>query len=235
MEAKRQAEEIGLAVATSLPPEIEQMLEHIATITDLLALKHGGGDPQVVEMQRAIQRESGRMRRMLRRMHLYGQIPQLYANRFDLQAPAELLAVCAPTITRVALEAAGRWNRQSSLVLNLEDVPLSLGEDYLGVMVDELVDNACKFSLAGTPIEISVRRLHGFWTLSVSDRGTGMTVEQIANVGAFRQFWSGAKKPPGLGMGLALVQGVARLHGCEFALESAAGVTTASVLVPLEA
>ena len=61
-----------------------------------------------------------------------------------------------------------------------------------------------------------------------------MSPDQVARIGAFQQFWNGSKKPQGLGLGLALTQGVARLHGCEFAIVSGAGAITASVLVPLE-
>jgi signal transduction histidine kinase len=73
-----------------------------------------------------------------------------------------------------------------------------------------------------------------FWSLAVSNRGDGMSADQVARIGAFKQFWSGNKKPPGLGLGLALTQGIARLHGCEFAIQSDTGAITATVLIPLE-
>jgi signal transduction histidine kinase len=109
-----------------------------------------------------------------------------------------------------------------------------LGKEYLVLLVEELVDNACKFSAPGTLIEVKGHGQLEFWSLAVSNRGTGMSQDQIARVGAFKQFWNCSKKPQGLGLGLVLTQGVARLHGCEFAIESGAGAITASVLVPLE-
>jgi signal transduction histidine kinase len=120
------------------------------------------------------------------------------------------------------------------LVITSEQVPLPLGEEHLVMLVEELVDNACKFSAPGTPIEVKGHGQREFWSLTVSNRGAGLSPDQIVRIGAFQQFWSGSKKPQGLGLGLALTQGVARLHGCEFSIGSGAGAITASVLVPLE-
>jgi len=109
-----------------------------------------------------------------------------------------------------------------------------LGEDYLVLLVEELVDNACKFSVPGTPVEVRGQATRELWSLTVSNRGAGMNDDQISRIGAFKQFWTGSRKPQGLGLGLALTQGVARLHGCEFAVQSSAQVTTATVLIPVE-
>ena len=69
----------------------------------------------------------------------------------------------------------------------------------------------------------------------MSNCGPGLDAEQISRIGAFKQFLHGSQKPRGLGLGLALTQGIARLHGCEFAIQSTADTTIATVLVPLEA
>ena len=104
----------------------------------------------------------------------------------------------------------------------------------MGLLVEELVDNACKFSEPGTAVEVKGHSTREFWSLAVNNRGAGMSPDQIARIGAFQQFWNGSKKPRGLGLGLALTQGVARLHGCEFAIQSTLKATTATVLVPVE-
>ena len=184
-------------------------------------------------MHQSVVQESVRLRRMMRRLHLYAQLPQLYANRFELVSAGHLTPAGA-VLERVAREVCRTWKRELDLVVQSEPVDLPLGEEYLVLLVEELVENACKFSLPGTPVEVKGHGERAFWSLAVSNRGAGMSADQIAGIGAFKQFWNGSKKPPGLGLGLALTQGVARLHGCEFAIESRADATTASVLVPLE-
>jgi DNA-binding response OmpR family regulator len=233
-ESRQRAEEVSLAVAAALPAEILETLEHITTVTNLLALRYAAQDPQVEAMQQSVARETLRLRRLMRRLHLYAQLPRLYARRFELAGTGSP-AAAEEVVTRVAREAGQSWNRAADLVMAIEPAALPLGEEYLAMLVEELVDNACKFSAPGTPINIQGARRQSFWSLAVSNCGPGLEAEQIRQIGAFKQFLHGNQKPRGLGLGLALTQGIARLHGCEFALQSAAETTTATVLVPLEA
>jgi DNA-binding response OmpR family regulator len=232
-ENRRRAEEISLAVAAAVPSEILEPLEHITTVTNLLALKYATQDPQVAAMHESVTQESLRLRRLIRRMHLYAQLPRLYAHRFELAgtgAPAAAEAV----LDRVARETGRRWNRAADLAIAAEPASLPLREEFLVMLVEELVDNACKFSAPGTPIQVRGEGRREFWSLAVSNQGPGLSAEQISGIGAFKQFLHGNQKPQGLGLGLALTQGIARLHSCEFTFQSDGETTTATVLVPLE-
>jgi signal transduction histidine kinase len=232
-ESRLRAEEVSLAVAGSVPQEILESLDHITTVTNLLALKYAAEDSEGLSMQQAVAQESVRLRRMMRRLHLYAQLPQLYANRFELTKTGKFTTT-REFLDPIAREICRSWKREKDLVVVSEPVQLPLCEEYLALLVEELVDNACKFSAPGTPIEVKGNGQRAFWSLAVSNRGAGMSTDQIAQIGAFKQFWSGNKKPKGLGLGLALTQGIARLHGCEFTVLSGADATTATVLVPLE-
>ncbi|MDR3457864.1 MAG: response regulator [Verrucomicrobiae bacterium] len=233
-ESRLRAEEVSLAVAAAIPQEILESLDHITTVTNLLVLKHAGDDPQIAATHQSVAQEAVRLRRMMRRLHLYAHLPQLYAQRFDLLKEQPQTAPGA-TVGRVAREVCRNWKREPDLVIVSDLTELPLSEDYLKLIVEELVDNACKFSIPGTPIEVTGHGQREFWSLAVSNRGPGMSADQIARIGAFKQFWTGNKKPPGLGLGLALTQGIARLHHCEFTIQSEAEVVTATVLMPLEA
>jgi two-component system, sensor histidine kinase and response regulator len=62
-----------------------------------------------------------------------------------------------------------------------------------------------------------------------------MSPQQIRDVGAFKQFWSGSERPSGLGLGLVLVQAVTRLHSGEFLIESQPDAgTRVTIMVPSE-
>lgn len=232
-ETVRRTEEVRLATAALVPPTVWKTFDPFTTVTKLLSANRdpqGNGAPV---MDQAVARETARMQRMIRRLQLYVQLPQLYGSRFELVGEGPL-AMTGPALEDAAREVCQGWNRQADLVMKMEPARLPLREEYLVLIVEELVDNACKFSRPGTPVAVSGHGRHEFWSLTVGNHGSGMSAEQIARIGAFKQFWDGKEKPPGLGLGLALTQGIARLHGCELAIESATGATTATVFVPLE-
>lgn len=232
-ETLRRSEEVRVAMAASVPPKIWETFERVTTVTNLLASDGASPDADASAMGQAVAQESARMRRMIRRLNIYVQLPQLYGSRFELAGNGPL-PMTGPALERSAREVGQSWNRHADLAIALEPAELPLREEYLMLLIEELVDNACKFSPPGTPIEVKGVGRREFWSLAVRNRGTGMSAEQIAQIGAFKQFWNGNTKPQGLGLGLALTQGIARLHGCEFSMESDAEATTATVLVPLE-
>ena len=232
-EGERKAEEVSLAVAASVPQEILETLDQITNVTNSIALKYAAQDAEVAAMQEVVALGSLRLRRIMRRLHLYSQLPQLYANRFELVRNGSLVAAEA-VIERVARSVCRSWKRDSDLAVASEAAQLPIGEEYLELLVEELVDNACKFSTPGSRIEVRVQSHPEYWSLTVCNKGTGLSADQTARIGAFKQFWSGSARPRGLGLGLALTEGVARLHGAEFVIESDAGSVAATILIPLE-
>ena len=75
--------------------------------------------------------------------------------------------------------------------------------------IDNVLDNAAKFSPDGSPIEVSVRPA----SVSVRDHGTGIAPQDLGRV--FDRFYraDAARSLPGSGLGLAIVQHVAEEHG----------------------
>jgi two-component system sensor histidine kinase MprB len=84
--------------------------------------------------------------------------------------------------------------------------------------IDNLLDNAGKWSPAGGQVEVAVED----GEVSVRDHGPG--VEPADRPHVFDRFWRApsARSTPGSGLGLAIVQQVARANGGEVHLESPA-------------
>jgi two-component system, sensor histidine kinase and response regulator len=62
--------------------------------------------------------------------------------------------------------------------------------------------------------------------LVVTDRGRGLTAEEIGRIGAFQQFDRKKYEQQGLGLGLVLVQKLAALCKAEFSMTSQPGEGT---------
>jgi two-component system, NtrC family, sensor histidine kinase HydH len=81
-------------------------------------------------------------------------------------------------------------------------------------IVENLVVNAAKHTQAGTTIWVRVQRQRGGVLLLVEDEGPGVPAQQREQI--FQPFQQGrnvADHAPGSGIGLALVDRLANLHG----------------------
>ncbi len=232
-EAERRAADTGMAAAAALPREMEGCLAHIETVVDAFARRYAGDD-QSGEMRRALKEELARLRMLSQRLKLYGELPSLYARRFSIANDPP--AGCShEVVLETARALAEQWTRTLDLDVPTPATRIPLPAEFLAVLVRELVDNACKFSAGSTPIALEVKQAPGFWRIVVADHGPGMLPQQVRDVGAFKQFWSGAERPHGLGIGLVMVQALARLHSGEVLIESdPATGTRVTVMIPSE-
>ncbi|MBY0523692.1 MAG: HAMP domain-containing histidine kinase [Gemmataceae bacterium] len=95
----------------------------------------------------------------------------------------------------------------------------------LGQVLDNLVDNACKYSEAGTPISVSVESEGGESVLTVVDRGCGIEPEELPLVTQpfYRSPHARWLGKPGLGLGLAVVVRLLSMMGGKLGVSSQPG------------
>lgn len=96
-----------------------------------------------------------------------------------------------------------------------------------------LLDNAIKFSPAGSSISVEVEELASGVRVSVKDEGPGIPVEHLPRV--YERFFKGsAARGGGTGLGLAIVKHIIEAHGGTVAVESkTAGGATFVFVIPL--
>jgi two-component system sensor histidine kinase KdpD len=85
----------------------------------------------------------------------------------------------------------------------------------------QIVDNAAKYSPAGSPITVAAKRNGQSVMLSVSDNGAGLTADENARIGD--RFFRGARLAPttsGSGLGLWIAKAFVTANGGTLAAES---------------
>lgn len=114
-------------------------------------------------------------------------------------------------------------------------VRISGDEQRVRQIIENLVENAARYSLAGQPIHISMRHNGRFAVTEVRDEGPGMGEEETRH--AFERFFRGARgrrqHSDGSGLGLAIVRHIAEAHGGGVALTSTPQGTAVRVELPL--
>lgn len=110
--------------------------------------------------------------------------------------------------------------------------PLRLHRELLSQAVANLIDNALRHAGAGGEIALSLADADGALRITVADRGAGIApADQAHALSRFGRLDS-ARSMPGAGLGLALVEAVARLHGGRLELADNAPGLAATIVIP---
>jgi PAS domain S-box-containing protein len=104
--------------------------------------------------------------------------------------------------------------QDQSLAVALPDDPVFLDADpvRLAQVLNNLLNNACKYSPAGGRIDVAVLREEGQVAISVKDNGLGMPPDKLETVFEMFAQVHGSADPGGLGIGLTLVKRLVELH-----------------------
>ncbi|MBC1279674.1 ATP-binding protein [Nostoc sp. UCD121] len=139
----------------------------------------------------------------------------------------------ARIISQVALKKTTENSRQKDLKLDIQEFTVQLPEEKLTIIIEELLDNSLKFSFPGNEIQVKSKVEGSKFNLYVIDNGKGMTIEEIATIGAFVQFNRKSWEQQGSGLGLVIVQHIVKLYSGEFTIDSIPGKgTTVSISLP---
>nr|WP_042197687.1 HAMP domain-containing sensor histidine kinase [Kibdelosporangium sp. MJ126-NF4]CEL23115.1 sensor histidine kinase [Kibdelosporangium sp. MJ126-NF4]CTQ90252.1 sensor histidine kinase [Kibdelosporangium sp. MJ126-NF4] len=137
---------------------------------------------------------------------LVAELVDLAAGRHTAETPIEV------DLPELAEDCAQRFRRRTGRTITItadNARPVSAGPQALARCVDNLLDNATKYSSAGAPVEVHV---HGS-RLTVRDHGPGIALEDRTSV--FDRFFRAdrTRATPGSGLGLAIVHDIVTAHG----------------------
>ncbi len=207
-EAAREGERLRSALLDSVTHEFRTPLTAIKlSVTTLL-----GPDPVSEEGRRdlltVINEEADRLNRLVGEA---AEMAQLDAHQVELR--------CEPHPVRDVVATALELSKQS---LNCREVKLQIPEQLPQVRVDrariaevlvQLLENAAKYSPAGSPIIISAEAEGAMVRISVADQGPG--IDDMEQSLIFEKFYRGRDqryRVQGTGMGLAIAKAIVEAH-----------------------
>ncbi len=233
-EALRQSEKLKSALLDAVTHDLRTPLTSVkASITTLLdeARNKTDGDQPIkldnesrIEMMEVIDQESDRLNRFIG-----GLIELARIEAGELQLRRHWGAV--DDIIATALERAESAVRTHKVDLQIErELPVvRVDERAVSEVMYTLIDNAAKFSPAGTEIRIIAERAgDGLIKMVVEDQGLGIPNELRERV--FDKFFRATRNgdvstniPAGTGMGLAIAKGIIEAHDGKIWNEPGAG------------
>jgi PAS domain S-box-containing protein len=225
-EALRSSEE-RLKEADRRKDEFLAMLAHelrnpLAPInTAAHVLKLSGADPRrVAEAGEVISRQVGHLTRLVDDLL---DVSRVTRGLVQLERePVDLRAIVTTAIEQVRPLLQSRGHE---LRTGLGHAACTIDGDYhrLVQIVSNLLNNAAKYTPQGGRIDVGLEAVGGRAVLTVTDNGVGIAPGMLEQV--FELFTQAERTPDrsqgGLGIGLALVRTLVRLHGGEVRASSA--------------
>jgi two-component system, sensor histidine kinase and response regulator len=224
------------SISLALPHELMTPLNGIIGFSSILMSDYATlSAADIGEFAQHINDSAQRLQRVIENFLLYSQIELTATDPNKLAALRQTDPVTVKDfITGAAQKRANFFKRPSDLSIDLAEACIQVSYPKLDKIVGELIDNAFKFSTAGTPVSVNGKPTDSGYQLAVTDKGRGLTPEQITALGAHMQFERKFYEQQGSGLGFAIARRLTEVHGGALKISSVPGqFTTVEVIFPL--
>ena len=230
---ERRANELKSEFISNVSHELKTPLSIISMFGEMLAAGRTKTPAQAAEYADIIWRESVRLARLIDNVLDFAKIEK------GVDAYEFALADIGEVVQRAIELSVHRVHKaEMTVTTKIEpDLPaVRVDANALTLALLNLIDNAIKYAAEGKRIDVDLRRDDDRVVLSVTDFGPGVPLEEHGAI--FERFYraKAVRLRPirGSGIGLALVQHIARAHGGDAAVASTGRGSTFSVWVPIE-
>ena len=227
-ETERKLDELRVNLSLSLPHEIRTPLSGIIGFAEVLRddVKSLGPE-EISEMAKIILKSATRLGHMVENFLTFAQLEMLSATSAPKAFVGKDMTIMFDLhIEEIAEKKGKEYERPGDVKLSLGGAEASISTQSGKRIVEELVDNAFKFSGRGKSIEIATTEVDDLWVLTVKDNGVGMESEDIAQIGAYKQFQRKSREQQGSGLGLAIALKMSELYGGTLTVQSEIGKGT---------
>jgi signal transduction histidine kinase len=225
---EKKLDEFRGQMTLALPHELRTPLNGIMGLAQIFIEDHATMKPaEILENARYIHLSAERLHRLIENFLVYAQI-QLMAKdaKQILSTASSSFTAAGPIVAQSAGTLAARWKRDADLKLEVHPCTVAVIADNLQKIVEELVDNALKFSDPGSPVRVIAGKMEQTFSLHIINTGRGMSAEQIAKIGPHIQFEREKYEQQGAGLGLVIAKRLTELNGGQFSLTSTPGTQT---------
>jgi len=170
--------------------------------------------PSGRELVDTISSEATRLNRLVRNLL---DMTRLEAGALHIQKEWQPIEeVVGVALNRLEDQLEGR-----PVTVNLDPSLVPLDEVSIDQVLTNLLENALKHTPAGTPIDITARKIEGAVEVEIADRGPGVPPGQEERI--FEKFYRAAEGQGGVGLGLTICRGIIAAHGGHLYVENRVG------------
>lgn len=222
IESENRLIELRCNLANSLPHELRTPLNGIlGTIQLLLRYYDSMERDEVEQLHETIYSSAKRLHKLILNYLVYSEVEMLYT---DVNQRTKLKQTLTPDsgdyIFEIFRDASMNYERENDLNLDIMNVSVRILPDHFKKICEEIADNAFKFSITGTSIDVKSFIENDMFCMVVSDTGRSITQEQISRIGAYMQFDRNIYEQQGSGLGLIIVKRLTQIYDGSLVIES---------------
>ncbi|GAB4185082.1 MAG: hypothetical protein Fur006_23130 [Coleofasciculaceae cyanobacterium] len=237
-QSQQKLNELRSNILHALPHELHTPLNGILGLSKILIDTYDLTErEEALEMLEEIYLSGERLYRLTQNFLLYAELELIATDpeRVEAMRRNESKTATQRLITDIALQKVQKAKREADLHLDCQEVIVPIPEMKLKKILEELIDNAFKFSSAQTPVHVISNLQDNTWVVSIGDRGRGMTADQIANLGAYLQFERKLYEQQGSGLGLVIAKRLVELYRGRLTINSILNKQTiVNIALPLK-
>ncbi len=226
----QESERMRKVMIDAITHELRTPLTAIKAAATTLLSAHELARRDQQELLEVIDEEADRLNRLVARAV---EVTQLEAHDAQMDFALVSAAAIAEEATEQSAVALGRHHLEVDVSGELPLVRADAA--YLSKVLSNLLENAAKYSRAGTAIKLAALQHESSLIFSVQDSGAGIDASEIDLI--FDRLYRAKTQSdtvPGTGMGLAISRAIAEAHGGTLRVESTPGAgSTFRLCVPL--
>lgn len=210
------------SISYALPHELQTPLTSILGFSEILIEEYDTiPTKDLLDIATNIGNSAKRLNELIQKMLLMNKLDMISNDREKvLSMQSNSHCQVEGIINEVAKNKSKYYNRERDLIIIVQPATIQFSENNLRIVMQELIDNALKYSEAGTSIHIVGISLNNEYVISIMDSGRGMSDEQIASVGGFMQFDRAKYEQQGAGLGLSISKKLIEMFGGKLKIES---------------
>jgi len=207
VEAARQSESLKSALLDALAHDLKTPLTSIkGAVTHLIAKQHDAEEQELLTLaNEEVDRLNGLVAEIIEMARI--EAGKLHPDR-QPHAVAEIIQAALKDVDAAIAGRPFQVDAPASLPL------IEVDFEFIRQVVKQLIDNATKYSPAGSPIGISAEAKNDKLVLSVADQGRGIDEDEQSKI--FEKFVRGRQsryEVQGMGLGLSIARGIMEAHG----------------------
>jgi two-component system sensor histidine kinase KdpD len=230
IEAARQSEQLRSTLIDAMAHEFKTPLTSIKAATTSLLASPDQPLENRTELLKVADEEAEHLRKLIDDTV---EMARLDTTHIDVKP--ELSDVTEAVREVVASMQTVLEGRPLEILADEKILPIAFDRRLIKLAIKQLVDNALKYSPAGTPLTIRVREGDGAVALEITDHGPGIPTPEQTRI--FERFYRSASvqhQIPGSGLGLNIAHSIARAHHGDLSVASRPGETTFRLVLPAE-